>query len=159
MMAGSALAVGLGVAAMIGAGTADAKPGISYDRGQGNGPHGIGDQSETGAQASASDGNHALAISIRKPASAIADGEGTNNRLVAINGTATVTGEGSDNHLLVVGGSASTSGDNNHMWALGSGADAADASDQRAVAVCGKLVVSAQAADVTVSPGACGSAD
>src|SRR6478609_6255647 len=94
LMAGSALAVGLGVAGMIGAGTAYASPGISFDRGPGE-PIGFGDTSATGAQASASDDNRALAISLRKPSSAIADGEGTGNRVVAINGTATVTNDSS----------------------------------------------------------------
>ena len=86
MMAGSALAVGLGVAAMIGAGTADARPGISFDRGSGD-PVQFGDNDpKTGAVASASDGNRALAISLYKPATATANGEGTGNRVVAING-------------------------------------------------------------------------
>ena len=154
VMAGSALAVGLGVAGMIGAATADASPGISFDRGSGD-PVGFGDNSADGAQASASDGNRALAISIRKPASAIADGEGTGNRVVAINGTATVN-DGTGNRLVAVGGSATVNGDNNHVLALGSNVDAADESAQRVVALCGKSIVRAQSDNVTVSAGACG---
>ena len=154
LMAGSALAVGLGVAGMIGAGAADASPGISFDRGAGD-PIGFGDNTATGAQAQASDGNRALAISIRKPASAIADGEGTGNRVVAINGKAVVNG-GDDNTLVAVGGSATANGDHNKVVALGSEVDTADESTQRAVALCGKSIVRAQSDNVTVSAGACG---
>jgi hypothetical protein len=158
MMAGSALAVGLGVAAMIGAGTADARPGISFDRGSGD-PVQFGDNDpKTGAVASASDGNRALAISLYKPAMATANGEGTGNRVVAINGgTATVTGDASGNTLVAVGGgSAKASNDNNSIVALGSDVNAANESAQRVVALCGKSIVRAQSDNVTVSAGACG---
>jgi hypothetical protein len=160
LMAGSALAVGFGVAVMIGAGTADARPGISFDRGPGD-PVGFGDNSADGAQASASDDNRALAISIFKPAKANADGEGTGNRVVAINGgTATVTGDASGNTLVAVGGgSAKANNDNNSIVALGSEVDAVDESAQRVVALCGKSIVRAQSDNVTVSAGACGPGD
>ena len=159
MMAGSALAVGLGVAAMIGAGTADARPGISFDRGSGD-PVQFGDNDpKTGAVASASDGNRALAISLYKPATATANGEGTGNRVVAINGgKATVTGDASDNTLVAVGGPAevTVANDNNSIVALGSNVNAANESAQRVVALCGKSIVRAQSDNVTVSAGACG---
>jgi hypothetical protein len=156
VMAGSVLAVGLGVAGMIGAGTAGASPGISFDRGAGD-PIGFGDTSDTGAQASASDGNRALAISgFVKPSSATADGEGTGNTVIALAGTATVK-EGSDNTLVAVGGSATVkNGDNNRILALGSNVDAKNQSSQTAVALCGKSIVAAQSDKVEVSPGACG---
>ncbi len=118
VVVGSTLAAGVGVAGMLGAGAASAAPGISYDGGPGD-PIGFGDTSATGAQASASDNNKALAISIFRPAKATADGfnrfentalaiDGTagflknydndapddhNNRVVAINGTAMAHGE------------------------------------------------------------------
>ena len=68
IVVGSALAAGVGLAGMIGAGTASAAPGISYDPGPGD-PIGIGDNSATGAQANASNDNQALAISLFRPAS------------------------------------------------------------------------------------------
>lgn len=159
VVGGSVVAAGLAVAGLIGAGAASASPGISFDRGAG-GPIGFGDNSETGAQASASEGNRALAISIRKPASASVDGEGTGNRVVAINGTATVNGDASGNRLVVVGdGSATANNDNNRILALGSNVDAKGEEAQRVVALCGKSIVSAQSDKVTVSAGACGATD
>jgi hypothetical protein len=158
VMAGSVLAVALGVAGMIGAGTASASPGISFDRGAGD-PIGFGDTSDTGAQASASDGNRALAISgFVKPSSATADGEGTGNTVIALGGTATVK-EGSDNTLVAVGGSATVNGDNNRILALGSNVDAKNESSQIAVALCGKSLVQAQSDNVKVSAGACGAVE
>ena len=78
----------IGVAGMIGAGTASAAPGISYDGGPGD-PVGIGDNSATGAQANASNDNRALAISVFRPATATADGQNrTGNTVFALDGTA-----------------------------------------------------------------------
>ena len=88
IVVGSALAAGVGVAGMIGAGTASAAPGISYDGGPGD-PVGIGDNSATGAQANASNDNRALAISVFRPATATADGQNrTGNTVFALDGTA-----------------------------------------------------------------------
>ena len=67
IVVGSALAAGVGMAGMVGAGTASAAPGISYDGGPGD-PIGFGDNSANGAQANASNDNKALAISIFRPA-------------------------------------------------------------------------------------------
>ena len=88
IVVGSALAAGVGVAGMIGAGTASAAPGISYDPGPGY-RVGIGDNSATGAQAIASNDNQALAISVFRPATATADGQNrTGNTVFALDGTA-----------------------------------------------------------------------
>ena len=88
IVVGSALAAGVGVAGMIGAGTASAAPGISYDGGPGD-PVGIGDNSATGAQANASNDNQALAISVFRPATATADGQNrSGNKVFALDGTA-----------------------------------------------------------------------
>ena len=87
IVVGSALAAGVGVAGMIGAGTASAAPGISYDGGPGD-PIGIGDNSATGAQANASNDNKALAISLFRPATATAVGQRTGNKVFALDGTA-----------------------------------------------------------------------
>ena len=64
VVAGSVLAAGLGVAGVFGAGTASAAPGISYSDGGAN-DFGMGDNTATGAQAKASEGNQALAVSLR----------------------------------------------------------------------------------------------
>ena len=115
---------------MIGAGTASAAPGISYDGGPGD-PIGIGDNSATGAQANASNDNKALAISVfglPRPRRMGLTGPGTrfshstaragfqtnytnqapddhNNQVVAINGTATAHGEWTN--VLAVGSKVS----------------------------------------------------
>ncbi len=88
VVVGSALAAGIGVAGIVGAGSASAAPGISYDGGAGD-PIGIGDTSATGAQANASNGNKALAISIFRPAMATAVGQNrSGNTMFALDGTA-----------------------------------------------------------------------
>lgn len=65
------VAAGLITAGLAGAGAAQAAPGVAYDNGNGHPIH-IGDTSASGATAQASPGNKALAISISKPAVAIA---------------------------------------------------------------------------------------
>ena len=127
IVAGSALAAGVGVAGMIGAGTASAAPGISYDGGPGD-PIGIGDNSATGAQANASNDNQALAISVFRPASATADGQNrTGNTVFALDGTAgflkTNTYPYTDDHdnlVVAINGTALAHGEGTNLVAVGS---------------------------------------
>jgi hypothetical protein len=127
IVVGSALAAGVGVAGMIGAGTASAGPGISYDGGPGD-PIGIGDNSATGAQANASNDNKALAISLFRPATATADGfNRTGNTVFALDGTAgfltNYTNPAPDDHnnqVMAIGGTAMMHGEWTNMLAVGS---------------------------------------
>jgi hypothetical protein len=127
IVVGSALAAGVGVAGMIGAGTACAAPGISYDGGPGD-PVGIGDNSATGAQANASNDNQALAISIFRPATATAVGQNrTGNTVFALDGTAgfqkdyidPYTGD-HDNTVVAINGTALAHGEGTNLVAVGS---------------------------------------
>jgi len=112
---------------MIGGGTAGAAPGISYDGGPGN-PIGFGDNSATGAQANASDGNKALAISVFRPAKATADGfNRTGNTMFALDGTAgflsNYTNEAPDDHnnqVMAINGTAMAHGEWTNVLAVGS---------------------------------------
>jgi len=127
IVVGSALAAGVGVAGMIGAGTASAAPGISYDGGPGD-PVGIGDNSATGAQADASNDNRALAISVFRPATATAVGQNrTGNKVFALDGTAgfqkdyidPYTGD-HDNVVVAINGTATVHGEWTNVLAVGS---------------------------------------
>jgi hypothetical protein len=127
IVVGSALAAGVGVAGMIGAGTASAAPGISYDPGPGD-PIGIGDNSATGAQANASNDNQALAISLFRPATATAVGQNrTGNKVFALDGTAgfekdyidPYTGD-HDNVVVAINGTATMHGEWTNVLAVGS---------------------------------------
>lgn len=127
IVVGSALAAGVGVAGMIGAGTASAAPGISYDGGPGD-PVGIGDNSATGAQANASNDNKALAISVFRPATATADGfNRSGNTVFALDGTAgflkTNTYPATDDHdnlVVAINGTALAHGEGTNLVAVGS---------------------------------------
>lgn len=125
---GSTLAAGVGVAGMIGAGTASAAPGISYDGGPGD-PMGIGDNSASGAQANASNDNKALAISIFRPAKATADGfNRTGNKVFALDGTAGFLDQYTthpaeddhDNRVVAINGTAMAHGEWTNVFAVGS---------------------------------------
>jgi hypothetical protein len=127
IVVGSALAAGVGVAGMIGAGTAGAAPGISYDPGPGD-PIGIGDNSATGARANASNDNQALAISVFRPATATADGQNRfGNKVFALDGTAgfltNYTNQDPDDHnnqVVAINGTAMAHGEWTNMLAVGS---------------------------------------
>ena len=127
VVVGSALAAGVGVAGMIGAGTASAAPGISYDGGPGD-PIGIGDNSATGAQANASNDNKALAISVFRPATATADGfNRSGNKVFALDGTAgfqtNYTNQAPDDHnnqVVAINGTATAHGEWTNVLAVGS---------------------------------------
>ena len=127
VVVGSVLAAGVGVAGMIGAGTANAAPGISYDPGPGD-PIGIGDNSATGAQAIASNNNQALAISLFRPATATADGQNrTGNTVFALDGTAGFLETNTypytddhDNQVVAINGTALAHGEGTNMVAIGS---------------------------------------
>jgi hypothetical protein len=127
VVVGSVLAAGVGVAGMIGAGTANAAPGISYDGGPGD-PVGIGDNSATGAQAIASNNNQALAISLFRPATATADGQNrTGNTVFALDGTAGFLKTNTypytddhDNQVVAINGTALAHGEGTNVVAIGS---------------------------------------
>ena len=127
VVVGSVLAAGVGVAGMIGAGTANAAPGISYDPGPGD-PIGIGDNSATGAQAIASNNNQALAISLFRPATATADGQNrTGNTVFALDGTAGFLKTNTypytddhDNQVVAINGTALAHGEGTNLVAIGS---------------------------------------
>jgi hypothetical protein len=127
VVVGSVLAAGVGVAGMIGAGTANAAPGISYDPGPGD-PIGIGDNSATGAQAIASNNNQALAISVFRPATATADGQNrTGNTVFALDGTAGFLQTNTypytddhDNQVVAINGTALAHGEGTNLVAIGS---------------------------------------
>jgi hypothetical protein len=127
IVVGSALAAGVGVAGMTGAGTASAGPGISYDGGPGD-PIGIGDNSATGAQANASNDNKALAISLFRPATATADGQNrTGNTVFALDGTAGFLKTNTypftddhDNQVVAINGTALAHGEGTNLVAVGS---------------------------------------
>lgn len=124
---GSTLAAGIGVAGVIGAGTASAAPGISYDGGDGD-PIGFGDTSASGAQANASKGNKALAISIFKPATATAVGQNrSGNTMFALDGTAGFVDHFTDpysgdhdNRVMAINGTALARGEWTNVVAVGS---------------------------------------
>jgi len=124
---GSVLAAGVGVAGMIGTGTANAAPGISYDPGPGD-PIGIGDNSATGAQAIASNNNQALAISLFRPATATADGQNrTGNTVSALDRTAGFLKTNTypytddhDNQVVAINGTALAHGEGTNVVAIGS---------------------------------------
>lgn len=127
IVVGSVLAAGVGLAGMIGAGTANAAPGIAYDGGPGD-PIGIGDNSPTGAQAEASNDNRALAISVFRPATATAVGQNrSGNTVIAVGGTAgfqkdyidPYTGD-HDNLVVAIRGNAAIHGEHNSVFAIGS---------------------------------------
>jgi hypothetical protein len=127
VVVGSVLAAGVGVAGMIGAGAANAAPGISYDPGPGD-PIGIGDNSATGAQAIASNNNQALAISVFRPATATADGQNrTGNTVFALDGTAGFLKTNTypytddhDNQVVAINGTALAHGEGTNLVAIGS---------------------------------------
>lgn len=127
IVVGSALGAGIGVAGVIGAGTAGAAPGISYDGGDGD-PIGFGDNSPTGAQANASKGNKALAISIFRPATATAVGQNrSGNRMFALDGTAGFVNNQTepytndhDNRVMAINGTAMAFGEWTNVVAVGS---------------------------------------
>jgi hypothetical protein len=127
IVVGSTLAAGVGVAGMIGAGTASALPGISYDGGPGD-PIGFGDNSANGAQANASGDNKALAISIFRPAKATAVGQNrSGNTMFALDGTAgfldqatNPTPDDHNNQVMAINGTAMVHGEWTNVLAVGS---------------------------------------
>lgn len=105
-----AVAAGFITASLAGAGVAQAAPGIAYDNGTSNPVH-IGDTSATGATAQATLGNKALAVSVFKPAVAVATDLGKGSTAIAVGVTksasAVTTGQNrSNNRVLAVNGTA-----------------------------------------------------
>jgi hypothetical protein len=153
VLAGSVLAAGLSVAAMMGASPAQAL-GLSVDPfGPDNG-FTIG----KGASADVGDGNKGIAVSIFKPASVTANQSSTGNRLVAVDGSIDVNGASSNrNKIYVVGGDVKLAGNNNRNLVVSGGSDVdtqGNVTGKLSLSVCGTSF-SGQAAKVTVSHGAC----
>ena len=102
-----AVVVGAVLAGLMGAGSAQAAPGISIDPGTGGtNTIGIGDQSEkTGAYANATEGNTAFAISLFSPATATVGGHAAGSTSGAI-GISSASGSSSAISGNVKGGGA-----------------------------------------------------
>jgi hypothetical protein len=151
VVTGSALAAGLGVAAMMGAGSAAAL-GFSYDNSAID-PVTVG----TGANSDiGGTNNQGLAISVFGTSSTSAGNGTSGNNLLTIDGHAVVTGSASDNNMMSVGGSSSLGGSSNHNNINNVGGvvtnDKGNAIGAVSLSACGTSF-SGQAAHVTVSPG------
>jgi hypothetical protein len=108
VVAGSVLAAGLGVAGMMGAGTASAGPGIAYSDGDG----GVQDFNFGDAKASVGTGSQGLAISVLGRASATEEDKASGNRLLAIDGVALANGNATGNTVVGFAVGEATAGDN-----------------------------------------------
>ncbi|WP_101952391.1 hypothetical protein [Mycobacterium sp. 3519A] len=174
-----AVFAGAVAAAMVGAGTASAAPGISLDPGtDGAGTIGFGDQTEDGAYARATQDNAALAISFLSPSAAISTGKGTGNTAIAFNGKSTVGQDpqttdsgalsifaetevdGTSNNVLTLAGKTTTakhsSGNTvvNLAGVVEAGKQKKDEAGVLSLNVCGTQVAG-QADHITVSQNAC----
>ena len=177
VITGSVLAAGV-VASLFGAGAASAAPGVSVSVGD-HPAVGIGDNTATGAQASSTKGNVAVAVSTFGPSRANAIGTGKGNVALAADsgpdGPPTYLGAnvyGGNNNLVIasplsgahvvsgdrnivassLGVSGVPSGDDNRVFSVGSNVGALtddEANSRTVVAVCGASIVSAQGASVT----------
>ena len=154
VMAGSVLGAGLGVAAMLGAGSASAL-GFSYDNSDID-PVTVG----TGATSNVrGTNNQGLAVSIFGSAS-VSAGEGTSgNNLLAVGSTASVTGSAANNTLVSTGGGESRLGGSSHNTLIvNAGGEVTNtggnAENAVSLSACGTSF-SGQAAHVTVSHGVC----
>ena len=143
--AAATLAAGFGLASLLSAGTAQALPGVSYH--DGNNEVGIGDHgTSTGANAYASPGNRALAISGFHPASATAN-TGSGNSATAVSIVRATRAEAGYNNLnqasnssaFAVDGDATTwGGTNNKATAIGGRAFAGNGNNNNATAYLGE---------------------
>jgi hypothetical protein len=171
-IAGSVLAAGV-AAGLFGAGTASAAPGAEVS--VGGHQVGIGDRTDSGAQARSTTGNVSVAVSTFSPSRANANGTGRGNVALAADSGTEITHFGANvyggnNNLVIasplsgahvvngdrnivassLGVSGQFSGDDNRVFSVGSNAQSFDgASDRTVVAVCGASVVSAQGASIT----------
>ena len=174
IITGSVLAAGV-AASLFGAGTASAAPGAEVS--VGGHQVGIGDRTATGAQATSTHGNVAVAVSTFGPSRANANGTGKGNVALAADsgpgGAPAYLGANvyaGNNNLVIasplsgahvvdgdrnivassLGVSGSASGDDNHLFSVGSNVQSTDgASSRTVVAVCGASIVSAQGASIT----------
>ena len=105
LVTGSVLAAGLGVAGLLGAAPAFAGPGVSASV-DGGDAVGFGDQeAASGAFASSTESNNALAISTGfSPVGATAVATGTGNNVVAIDGVAVTGPLTARNNVITVAG-------------------------------------------------------
>ena len=120
-----AVFIGAVVTGLLGAGPAQAAPGISFDNGTGGtGKVGIGDQTAAGAFASATKGNQSLAINTGIPnalglsplssSAAVAQG-GNRNTAVAIEGVTVVLGGNNNHGFSSVGATQIVGGHSNNV--------------------------------------------
>ena len=164
VVAGSVLAAGLGVAGMMGAGTASAGPGIAYSDGDG----GVQDFNFGDAKASVGTGSQGLAmvggetlaavvpfleaganaISVLGRASATEEDKASGNRLLAIDGVALANGNATGNTVVGFAVGKATAGDNS------SGNTVVAVFDSKATVggnISGELVAAGCGGDVTVT--------
>lgn len=146
VVAGSVLAAGLGVAGMMGAGTASAGPGIAYSDGDG----GVQDFNFGDAKASVGTGSQGLAISVLGRASATEEDEASGNRLLAIDGVALANGNATGNTVVGFAVGEATAGGNS------SGNTVVAVFDSKATVggkdnISGELVAAGCGGDVTVT--------
>jgi hypothetical protein len=115
-----AVFIGAVVAGLAGAGSAQAAPGISFDNGtEGKGALGIGDQSNTGAIATATKGNTAIAVSLFSPAQATVGDNAAGSTAVAVGissksgSTSKISGNAKGGGAYTLDGHTSITGDAN----------------------------------------------
>jgi len=167
------------LAGLLGAGSAQAAPGISFS-GNGGDAVGVGDQNPgTGAFASSGQvGNHnnALAVSTGlSPVGSTAVANGSHNNVVSIDGVAVTGPKTHDNNVVNVAGATVVGGKSDHnnvvtvagvtsvggkshdntVVNVGGVVQAQGASSQLSLSACGTSL-SGQAENITVSAGACG---
>ena len=160
----AAVFVGTVVAGMSGAGTASAGPGISIDPGtNGESTIGLGDQTESGAYARATESNTAIAFSVFAPSTATVGDNATGSTALAAGVFNPTSSEISGNvkgggAYTVAGGSTTIAGNANGTQVFNAISDVSvddNAGATTTVTLCGTQVT-AQAAHVTVSPGCSG---
>jgi hypothetical protein len=163
VVAGSVLVAGVGVAGILGAGSAAAapapnQPGVSVSV-NGGPAVGFGD-----AHAKSSTGSAAVAINLNAPAKASAFGKGNTALAVGVLGPSLAEAVGHNNSAVsALGGSAGSYGENNHTFTAGGTASNTDGKadttddgrDNNVVTVFG---VTQAVGDGNFAVGACGGA-
>jgi hypothetical protein len=153
MVAGSVLTAGLGVAGLMGAGTASAV-GFSFDSPatdpvtQNFGPGGS-------ASTSVGDNDTALAVALGKNASVSTGNNSSGNTLVAVNGSVSLGNNATDNRVLAAGGDTTLKNNaaGNTLVTLGTDVDGKNnVAGVTTFAVCGTSFTG-QAESITLSNG------
>jgi hypothetical protein len=122
VVAGSALAAGLGMAGLLGAAPAFAGPGVNFDNGSGGTNNlSLGDTTPaSGAYANAAEGNRALAVSTGlTPGGATAVAQGKGNNVVSIDGHAVTGPQSENNNVVTILGGATVNGKRNNVLTVG----------------------------------------